>query len=210
MRRTALNLPTIDRIRRVVLDQSSECLGDDGFWFRAARVYVLSARSRALASARAYAPGQARERVSRPHLSSGATMLAALDRCRNRRFSSPTATGRNSTTESFETFPVCRIDCGPGHPRDVCSPVSVRSDMGMIRFRRMAGRIRDDSHPASSTKGRIANADGAGRFENRMRRPSLPRWSRSWSSLSGSHGLGDVVGPSLHHASPSSKRSLRK
>ena len=141
MRRTALNLPTIDRIRRVVLDQSSECLGDDGFWFRAARVYVLSARSRALASARAYAPGQARERVSRPHLSSGATMLAALDRCRNRRFSSPTATGRNSTTESFETFPACRIDCGPGHPRDVCSPVSVRSDLGMIRCRREARSI---------------------------------------------------------------------
>ena len=93
-------------------------------------------------------------------------MRAALDGRRNRRFSSPTAIGRNSTTESFETFPACRIDCGSCLPRHVCSPVSVRSDIGMVRYRRMAGRIRDDSHPASSTKGRIANADGAGRFEN--------------------------------------------
>ena len=129
-------------------------------------------------------------------------MRAALDGRRNRRFSSPAAIGRSRTTESFETFPACRIDCGSCRPRHVCSPVSVLSDMGMIRFRRKAGRIRDDLYDASSTKGRIANADGAGRFENRMRRRSLPRWSRSWSSLSGSHGLGDVVGPGLHHASP--------
>ena len=43
---------------------------------------------------------------------------------------------------------------------------TVRSDCGMIRFRRETGRIHCPQRRAFSTNDRIANADWSGRFEN--------------------------------------------
>ena len=96
-------------------------------------------QSRALAHPRL----RAHTRVSLSKFSSCASTPAALDGRRSRPFSSPTAIGRNWTTESFESIRRLsnRLRSVPSAWCLLDQPRSVRI-VGMIRFRREAGRIR--------------------------------------------------------------------